>query len=75
LGSRTLASRRVGCFVQVGKNNQDTKRLPNFEKIPLNEKILNSKLVVIKETGHRFNYEKPEEVNDIIWNFIKEYIK
>ncbi len=41
----------------------------------LNEKIRNSKLVVIKETGHRFNYEKPEEVNDIIWNFIKEYIR
>lgn len=41
----------------------------------LNEKIPNSKLGIIKDVGHRFTDEKPELVNNMIWNFIKEYIE
>jgi len=41
----------------------------------LHEKIPHSQIEIIKDTGHRFNYEKPELVNNIIWNFIKQYIE
>ena len=40
----------------------------------LHDKIPNSQLEIIKDTGHRFNYEKPELINNIIWNFIEQYI-
>jgi proline-specific peptidase len=38
----------------------------------LHNKIPNSQLKIIKDAGHRFNYEQPEIVNNIIWNFIKQ---
>ncbi|NVM37186.1 MAG: alpha/beta hydrolase [Candidatus Lokiarchaeota archaeon] len=39
----------------------------------LHARIPNSQLEIIKDTGHRFNYEKPELVNNIIWKFIKQH--
>ena len=44
----------------------------NFSQT-LHDKIPNSQLEIIKNTGHRFNYEKPELVNNIIWKFIKQH--
>jgi len=41
----------------------------------LNEKIPNSRFEVINGVGHRFNYEKPEDVNNLLWTFIKEHVK
>lgn len=38
----------------------------------LHEKIPNSKLKIIKDTGHNFLPEEPDKVNNIIWEFIKE---
>jgi len=38
----------------------------------LYEKIPNSKLKIIKNVGHRFVDETPEEVNNIIWDFVQE---
>ena len=40
----------------------------------LHDKIPNSRLEIIKNTGHGFIAEKSDEINNIIWNFIKEYI-
>jgi pimeloyl-ACP methyl ester carboxylesterase len=42
-----------------------------FSKI-LHEKIPNSKLEIIEGVGHRFTDEKPEVVNNIIWEFIQQ---
>ena len=38
----------------------------------LHEKILNSKLEILKGCGHAFPIEMPEKVNELMWNFIKE---
>ena len=38
----------------------------------LYEKIPNSRLEIIKNTGHGFIVEASDEINNIIWNFIKE---
>lgn len=40
----------------------------------LHEKISNSTLNIIQNTGHGFNAEKPEEVNNLIWGFIQKYL-
>ncbi|UCD01107.1 MAG: alpha/beta hydrolase [Promethearchaeota archaeon] len=45
-----------------------------YSKI-LHEKIPNSRLKIIEGVGHRFTDEKPDIVNNIIWNFIKEYLE
>ena len=39
----------------------------------LHDKIPKSQLEIIKDAGHRFNYDKPELVNNIIWKFIKQH--
>ncbi len=36
-----------------------------------NNKIINSKLCIIKKAGHNVMLEKPKEVNQAIENFIK----
>jgi len=51
--------------------DSDNLIFPENSKI-LNKNIPNSKLEFIENTGHRFNYEEPEKVNELIWNFIKE---
>ena len=38
----------------------------------LQEKIPNSKLEIIKNSGHHFVTEESDKVNNIIWDFIKE---
>ncbi len=41
----------------------------------LHDNIPNSTLNIIEKTGHGFNAEKPEEVNELIWNFIQKHLK
>jgi len=54
----------------------DDRIIPTLEHSKLlQEKIPNSKLEIVKDTGHGFNTEKAEKVNDLIWNFIKEHLK
>jgi len=54
----------------------DDRIIPTLEHSKLlHEKIPNSKLEIIKNTGHGFNTEKAEEVNNLLWNFIKEHLK
>ncbi len=54
----------------------DDRIIPTLEHSKLlHEKIPNSKLEIITNTGHGFNTEKAEEVNNIMWNFIKEHLK
>ncbi len=38
----------------------------------LNKKILNSRLEILKNVGHRFVDEEPEIVNNIMWEFMQE---
>jgi pimeloyl-ACP methyl ester carboxylesterase len=40
----------------------------------LHENISNSKLEIIKDTGHSFVSEEPDLVNNVIWSFIQEYL-
>jgi len=51
--------------------DSDKLILPENSKY-LNKHIPNSKLEFIENTGHRFNFEQPEKVNELIWSFIKE---
>jgi len=54
----------------------DDRIIPTLEHSRLlHEKIPNSKLEIIKNTGHGFNTEKSEEVNKLIWDFIKKQLK
>jgi len=54
----------------------DDRIIPTLEHSRmLHEKIPNSKLEIILNTGHGFNTEKAEEVNFILWNFIKEHLE
>ncbi|MHA1508195.1 MAG: alpha/beta fold hydrolase, partial [Promethearchaeota archaeon] len=54
----------------------DDRIIPNLEHSRLlHEKIPNSKLEIIENTGHGFNAEKAEEVNNLLWSFIKEHLK
>jgi len=39
----------------------------------LHEKISNSTLKIIEKTGHGFIVEKPDQVNNLIWNFIQKH--
>ncbi|HCL57458.1 MAG TPA: hypothetical protein DHW82_10680 [Spirochaetia bacterium] len=38
----------------------------------LKENIKNSKLVIIEECGHTVNIEKPEELNQVLFDFLKD---
>ena len=54
----------------------DDRIIPTLDHSKLlHEKIPNSKLEIIANTGHGFNAEKAEEVNNLLWNFIKEHLK
>lgn len=54
----------------------DDRIIPTLEHSKLlHEKIPNSKLEIISNTGHGFNAEKAEEVNNLLWNFINEHLK
>ena len=53
----------------------DDRIIPTLEHSRLlHKKIPNSKLEIITNTGHGFNIEKAEEVNNLLWNFIKEHL-
>ncbi|MFX0020775.1 MAG: alpha/beta fold hydrolase [Candidatus Hermodarchaeota archaeon] len=54
----------------LGANKDRIIPLPH-QKL-LHEKIVNSKLEIFSGCGHAFIMEKPEEVNKLIWNFLKE---
>jgi len=41
----------------------------------LYESIKNSKLEIIEGFGHGFFIEAADQINDLIWNFIKEYLE
>jgi 3-oxoadipate enol-lactonase len=52
--------------------NKD-RLIPIHHQRTLCEKITNAKLKEIKGCGHAFTIENPDEVNEIIWDFIKEH--
>lgn len=53
----------------------DDRIIPTLEHSRLlHDKIPNSKLEIIANTGHGFITEKAEEVNNLLWNFIKEHL-
>lgn len=66
-----LHSIKQPTLILLGDGDQIMPTL-KFSQI-LHSRIPNSQLEIIKDTGYRFNYEKPELVNNIIWNFIKQY--
>ena len=58
-------------LILVGSEDRIILGLHNSEL--LHEKIPNSMLKIIEKTGHGFNAEEPEQVNNLIWNFIQKY--
>jgi pimeloyl-ACP methyl ester carboxylesterase len=51
--------------------NKD-RLIPSPHQIFLHEKIPNSKLEILKGSGHAFTIEMPEKLNELMWNFIEE---
>ncbi|MFW9938235.1 MAG: alpha/beta fold hydrolase [Candidatus Thorarchaeota archaeon] len=47
--------------------------IPIHHQQSLHEKIANSKLEIIKGCGHAFTIENPNQVNKVIWDFIKQH--
>jgi 3-oxoadipate enol-lactonase len=60
-------------LIMVG---DDDHVIPGLEHSQfLHENISNSRLEIIKGTGHSFVTEEPDLINDMIWSFIKEYFE
>ena len=60
----------VPCLIICGKSDEMT---PVKYSQYFNNKIINSKLCIIKKAGHNVMLEKPTEFNQAIENFIKIY--
>ncbi len=67
-----LGKIKAPTLVVVGEHDKVTTPKENVEIAKL---IPNSKVVVIKNAGHLVLYEKPEELNKIIEEFIEEISK
>jgi 3-oxoadipate enol-lactonase len=53
--------------------NRD-RLIPIHHQRSLHEKIPNAKMEEIKGCGHAFTIENPDEVNEIIWDFISQHL-
>lgn len=51
---------------------QKDRLIPPLHQEYLHENIEGSKLIIMKGCGHAFTIEKPEQVNELIWGFLKE---
>ena len=51
---------------------QKDRLIPPLHQKFLHENIDGSKLEIIKGCGHAFTIEAPDDVNELIWNFIQE---
>ncbi len=61
----------VPCLIICGKSDEMT---PVKYSQYFNNKIINSKLCIIKKAGHNVMLEKPKEVNQAIENFIDNHL-
>ena len=62
----------VPCLIICGKSDQMTPvKYSQF----FHEKIINSKLCIIKKAGHNVMLEKPKDVNPAIESFIENYLE
>lgn len=55
----------------LGANKE--RLIPIHHQRSLCEKIPNAKMVEINGCGHAFTIEKPDEINEIIWDFICQH--
>jgi len=53
--------------------SKDVRNPPERSKL-IYEKIPNSKLKILENLKHGLTIEAPEIVNNLIWDFIKEYL-
>lgn len=58
-------------LIVVGDKDINT---PRESSVFMHEKIPNSKLIILEKLKHGFLLEQPEKLNDIMWNFLKDYI-
>lgn len=58
-------------LIVVGDKDVST---PPEGSVFMHEKISNSKLIILENLKHGFLLEQPEKLNEIIWNFLKDYI-
>ena len=70
--SKDLVKIRAPTLVIVGEHDKVTPPRENMEIAKL---IPNSKIVLIKNAGHLVLYEKPEELNRVIHEFVKKISK
>lgn len=65
-----LSSINIPTLIIVG--SEDKVFPPKYSKM-INEEIRNSKLVIVKGSGHVIIWEKPDEFNRIVLEFTKSY--
>ena len=58
----------------IGANHDLAAPVETCSKV-LSEALPDSRLEVIKDAGHMFFLEKPEIVNELLWNWLEEKIK
>ena len=58
-------------LIVVGDKDKNT---PPEGSVFMNERIPNSKLIILENLKHGFLIEKPENLNEIMWSFLKDYI-
>ena len=59
-------------LIMVGSKDQLE---PQLKSEFLHQKIPNSTLEVFDKLGHGFFIENPEKTNNVMWNFLKEYLQ
>ena len=69
----TQLSRKISQPTLIIDGNKD-KIIPYSNSLTLHENIPNSRLEVFDGLSHGVAIEKADEVNNIIWNFIKEHL-
>lgn len=69
----TQLSRKITQPTLIIVGNKD-KIIPYSNSVALHENIPNSRLEVFKGLGHGVATEAADEVNNMIWNFIKEHL-
>jgi pimeloyl-ACP methyl ester carboxylesterase len=67
--SKLIDKIRIPTLILGGSKD---RLIPNYHQIALHEMIPNSKLEIIKGCGHAFTIEEPDQVNELIWDFIKK---
>ncbi len=61
---------RTPTLVLVGEN--DILKPPSYSKL-IHKRLPRSEMVIVRDSGHVVTYEKPEEFNSLVFDFLRKY--